>query len=1238
MSRFSRKKAALVPVLLLLVALLSLLYSTQLLRWTLSFALPSDGSIRLTTLEGSLAEGLVLRGLKVEQPQLTLAIDELAAKIDLRCLARLELCLTELSATGLDVKLAEASTQPSEPSETLQDEDAAASAPEPLALPAIRVQALHLRDIHLQQGAFDLKLASLQSAIATQGDKISIRPTRLGQLRLHLPDSPAQSHTSSSAWWQYQAPKLARLPIPVRLELGVMELDQLQLTGMTELALQSMRLQLDATPNALVLHQLSATYQHWAIQGQARLTNTAPFALQAQVSLLSAEQQLDTRLSGSLEQLDIVAKAKGSQQAELTASLNLLQQNLPLSAQLQVQRLQWPLQGAADYRLIDSRLSAEGSLTDLVLELQAQGQSPQTGEADLTLEANFKAPKLNWSRLQLNSDQGKLQSQGQLDLTEQSLAAQLATTELQLAPWLPDYPGSLNASLQLSAAYQQQKWQLDLTELTASGTVRQQPLQLQGQLNVAGQQLQISKFETTGLVLQHGSNQLTAKGQLTDQWQLQLQLDAADLSQSVQAAKGRVTGLVQVSGPQLKPRLQLDLQGEQLRYQRDYRMDSLALSGTLDTNQWQHQLDLQLGSGRLAGEKLNSAQLVLHGDQQQSAAALQLDTELLQAQLQLQAKAEKNQLWLVQMTQAQLASPVGNWVLKEASSVELDPTKQRLRLSAQCWQSNPAELCLQQSNWLSASHGAVKLNLEHFELAQLQHFIADEQRLSGEASLTASAQWKTNQPLQATLEVTGSKGHWQQTQINPLLLPWQQWSLSATLASNKLSSTTRIQFTDSAKAQLELSLPDVRQQDLQLAAQLELQQLDLSLLQSLLPDQTEFAATLNGKVDLSGQLSKPKLAGQVRLTDVSMRGVQAPMDIDQAELLLQLNQHSAQLSGQLKSGQGNAELSGFADWFDLVNYQARLALTGQQLPVNLPQGQLVLSPQLTLLAQNSSLAVQGTVQVPQAHLAIDDLPASAVQLSDDEVILNKDLEVRRAAEQSSLKLSSDIRLVLGEQVKLQAFGLKSRLKGQLLFSQRGANQSLKGEVNLLDGTFRSYGQDLQIRKGKLVFNGPVDQPYLNIEAIRNPDNTEDDVIAGIRVTGPADAASASIFSQPGKPQANALSYLLTGRDLTADAAGGNPLTTSLIGMGIANSGALVSSVGEALGFEQVTLDTKGSGDNSQVTVSGYLSPKLQLKYGVGIFNSLGEFTLRYELMKSLYLEAVRGLDNAVDLLYKFEFD
>ncbi|MDP2556326.1 translocation/assembly module TamB domain-containing protein [Photobacterium damselae subsp. piscicida] len=51
-----------------------------------------------------------------------------------------------------------------------------------------------------------------------------------------------------------------------------------------------------------------------------------------------------------------------------------------------------------------------------------------------------------------------------------------------------------------------------------------------------------------------------------------------------------------------------------------------------------------------------------------------------------------------------------------------------------------------------------------------------------------------------------------------------------------------------------------------------------------------------------------------------------------------------------------------------------------------------------------------------------------------------------------------------------------------------------------------------------------------------------------------------------------------------------------------------------------------------------MAPGLQVKYGVGIFNSIGEFTVRYRLMKDLYVEAVSGLDSAVDVLYQFEFN
>ncbi|MFT7400049.1 MAG: translocation and assembly module TamB, partial [Rheinheimera aquimaris] len=264
----------------------------------------------------------------------------------------------------------------------------------------------------------------------------------------------------------------------------------------------------------------------------------------------------------------------------------------------------------------------------------------------------------------------------------------------------------------------------------------------------------------------------------------------------------------------------------------------------------------------------------------------------------------------------------------------------------------------------------------------------------------------------------------------------------------------------------------------------------------------------------------------------------------------------------------------------------------------------------------------------------------AIELSNDLILLDEKLQPIPQQEKSVFIFETDINVLLGNRVRLSAFGLKTLLNGKLRVRQQpGRPLLLNGDVSLRDGTFRAYGQDLLIRKGKMNFNGPADQPFLNIEAIRNPDNMEDDVIAGIRVTGPADEPQVSIFSEPAKAQANALSYLIMGRDLDSSSGNtGNAVTTSLLGMTLASSSKAVGEIGEAFGLQDLTLDTAGSGDNSQVTVSGYLSRDLQLKYGYGIFNAVGEFTLRYRLMRRLYLEAVSGLDNAVDLLYKFEFD
>ena len=140
-------------------------------------------------------------------------------------------------------------------------------------------------------------------------------------------------------------------------------------------------------------------------------------------------------------------------------------------------------------------------------------------------------------------------------------------------------------------------------------------------------------------------------------------------------------------------------------------------------------------------------------------------------------------------------------------------------------------------------------------------------------------------------------------------------------------------------------------------------------------------------------------------------------------------------------------------------------------------------------------------------------------------------------------------------MRLDAFGLKARLTGDLKVAQDKQGLGLNGQINIPEGRFHAYGQDLIVRKGELLFSGPPDQPLLNIEAIRNPEATENDVIAGVRVTGSADEPKAEIFSDPAMSQQEAL-YSLRGQGLDSGQSDSAAMTSMLVGLGLHKVGRL----------------------------------------------------------------------------------
>ena len=84
--------------------------------------------------------------------------------------------------------------------------------------------------------------------------------------------------------------------------------------------------------------------------------------------------------------------------------------------------------------------------------------------------------------------------------------------------------------------------------------------------------------------------------------------------------------------------------------------------------------------------------------------------------------------------------------------------------------------------------------------------------------------------------------------------------------------------------------------------------------------------------------------------------------------------------------------------------------------------------------------------------------------------------------------------------------------------------------------------------------------------------------------------------------------------------------------------AFCTSMSSTISVVRMKASVKCAEPDSSVAVSGYILPGLKVKYGVGLFDSLATITLRYQILPRLYIEAASGVDQALDVLYTFEFN
>jgi translocation and assembly module TamB len=341
--------------------------------------------------------------------------------------------------------------------------------------------------------------------------------------------------------------------------------------------------------------------------------------------------------------------------------------------------------------------------------------------------------------------------------------------------------------------------------------------------------------------------------------------------------------------------------------------------------------------------------------------------------------------------------------------------------------------------------------------------------------------------------------------------------------------------------------------------------------------------------------------------------------------------------------------------FDVRSREGSIRFHAEHLPLlQRPDRWVVASGDGEFTASRDQVLLHGTVTADGG--AIDFSRAELPSLSPDVTVRTSDADAANAPTRMAVGL--DLSLDFGPAFYLRGRGLDTRAEGTLrLRSDGGGLLRGNGSLSAQDGKFEGFGQNLTIQRGRLDFQGPIDNPGLDILALRDglP------VTVGVTITGTAAQPQVRVYSDPPLPDYEALSWLVLGRPPEQGGNDSLAIASAAAGLLGGTGPGLPSRLAHQIGIDQVSVrsgelaDTNSllpaqsvagplRGDQTTptttqiVSVSKRIGNALTISYEQVASGAASVVQVSYQLSRRLSLLARAGTDNALDLVYTLSFD
>lgn len=410
-------------------------------------------------------------------------------------------------------------------------------------------------------------------------------------------------------------------------------------------------------------------------------------------------------------------------------------------------------------------------------------------------------------------------------------------------------------------------------------------------------------------------------------------------------------------------------------------------------------------------------------------------------------------------------------------------------------------------------------------------------------------------------------------------------------------------------------------------------------------DEQELSGRLDMDLAIQGTLEKPRMDGQIQLSQGSYENLRTGTLLRDMEMLMRpetgrLRIQKMQASdgeGGTVSGQGWIDmLPGSGHGFEMEILFDQVALIRQDYATAKTGGQL------TFTNADREMMLEGRMTVGPAEFRIPDrLPQDITEIEVTEINgkgeKGKSIEQKKPSPGSFINL--DVSLVAPGHVFIRGRGLDSEWQADLRVVGKADQPVVSGKLTVVRGNFNFMGKRFELKNGQITFDRGV-PPVARIDVTAEAEARARDMTAQLRVTGTTEAPEIKLSSDPALPQDEILARLLFGRSVTQITPWqaiqlANALNTLAGGGGLDFMGRMRNMIG----VDQLEIK-QSEEDFSKTTIRAgkYLNERVYLEVERGLDYGSGKASVEIEITPNISVETEMGEDAEGGIGFNWRWD